>query len=823
MRDTDFLGAGDPGALDALLGIATGQGALIALAEAYRRFGWRAAFLDPLGLVKPAEVPELDATFYGLLPEDADPFRAAYCGSLGWQIGHIQDAQKRHWLASEAERAWHPVADARRRALRLIAQSERLEATFDRRMPGAKTFGLSGADGYVALLGEVLHLGALNGAQDCIIGGMHRGRLTQMGLVFGKPLARIVADSMGIPEYAAELGASSDSPYHLGWEGPAQTDAGEIGIWIAPHPSHLSVVAPVGQGRARAAQDQGRQVLPLSLHTDAAFSGQGINAELMQLSGLPAFGVGGTIHLILNNQVGFTTGASDAQTASSIANVARMIDAPILHVNGDDPDAVLRAAMLAGDWRQKFGADIIVDLIAYRRKGHNEIDEPRFTQPKMYAAIDAMPSLASRYADTTGTSPDLEEFTKELDVAFEAAKHLRANDTPAPIGLAAGIEARMLESVDTGVSADLLQSLGHRLTDLPSGVSAHPKVASFLKSRAQAIETGLEIDWSTAEALALASLLDDNVAVRLGGQDSMRGAFTQRHLDVHCQKTQTVWNPLKGFSGQASLHNTPLIENAVLAFEYGYSQQALDGLTIWEAQFGDFLNVAQAIFDQFIICGEDRWLSPSNLVILLPHGVDGGGPDHATAHPERLLAACANGNIQVINPSTPANYFHALRRQVRAEWRKPLVVLAPKTLLRHPKARSQLSAFNQTFEALIAEKRTAPRLVLSTGKLAVLLEQERDRRQSDTALARLEQLYPLDTGAIARLAGEHPDAELIWAQEEPENMGYFQWLDRRLEDATGRRWRCVSRPASPSAASGPKAWDDAHLETVISQALGKEK
>ena len=822
MRDTDFLGAGDPGALDALLGRATEQGARTALAEAYRRFGWRAARLDPLGLWEPESVPELDPVQYGLLPEDGGALQNAYCGSIGWQIGHVQDSRKRAWLARQAEVDWAPDPVSRRCALNLIAKSELLEATFDRRLPGAKTFGLGGAESFLVLTSEVLARAALTGLEQSVVAGMHRGRLTLMGLVFGKPLARIVADSMGIAEYPPELGTSSDSPYHLGWKGIAGTRLGDIGIWVAPHPSHLSVIAPVSQGRARAARDRGINALPLMLHTDAAFAGQGIVAETLQLAGHTAFGIGGTIHLILNNQIGFTTDARDGRSAVTPVDVARMTDTPLLHVNADDPDAVLRVAEIAFEWRQSFATDIVVDLIAYRRKGHNEIDEPRFTQPKMYQAVDGMPPLAERYARTVGTTPDITAFRAELDAAFEVARTLRPNDIPTPAGLAKDIETKMLAPVATGLPGARLRALADTLTQVPNGIAPHPKVSDFLSNRQESILSGQQIDWATAEALALASLLEDGMSVRLGGQDSVRGAFTQRHLEVHCQQTGVIWNPLQHFSGRASIHNTPLTENAVVAFEYGYSQDASSGLTMWEAQFGDFLNVAQPIFDQFIICGEDRWLITSNLVLLLPHGVDGGGPDHATAHPERLLSACANGNIQVINPSTPANYFHALRRQALAPWRKPLIVLAPKTLLRHPAAKSDLSAFETRFLPVIAEARSAPRVVLSTGKLAVLLEQERARTGANVALARLEQLYPLDLGVIAALANANPDADLVWAQEEPENMAYFMWLDRKLEAATGRRWHCVSRPASPSASAGPKAWDDAHLIRVIRDALGLE-
>lgn len=818
MRDDEVLGAGDPGALEALFGLAAERAADRALAEAYRRWGWLSADLEPLRATTSVAVPELDPMPYGLTNADAAPLRAAYCGSIGWEFGHLQDATCRNWLAGQAEEPWVPAEPARQRALDLIARGEHLEATFDRRLPGAKTFGLSGAEGYLVLLDAVLTGARVRGAVQAVIGGMHRGRLTQMGLVFGKPLVRLITDARGVPEYPEALGASSDSPYHLGWSGQAETADGALDVWVAPHPSHLSVVAPVALGYARGLRGARHAVLPLALHTDAAFAGQGVNAELLQLSGLSPFEVGGTLHLILDNQIGFTTAGPEARTARTAADFAKVVEAPILHVNGDDPDAILRVAKTAIAWRAHFGTDIVINLLTYRRKGHNEIDQPRFTQPGMYRRIDALPPLSHRYSDLLARTPDLAAFSEALDQAFAAAKDWRPNTVPAAPGLAPGMADQMLAPVVTGVARDGLQALGDHLTDLPPQITPHSKVADFLDGRRAAVALGESLDWATAEALALASLAEEGTEVRFGGQDSVRGAFTQRHLAVHCQRTEGIWQPLQGLSAPVEIFNTPLTESAVLGFEYGHSVAAPDSLTVWEAQFGDFLNVAQAIFDQFIICGEDRWLFRSGLTLLLPHGVDGGGPDHATAHPERLLAACAQGNIQVANPSTPANYFHALRRQVRAPWRKPLVVLAPKTLLRHPSARSPLSAFEGCFQTVMIEDRPARRAVMATGKLAVLLEAERDRRGSDVALIRLEQLYPLDLNAI-RAATEGYD-ELVWAQEEPENFGYFTWLDRRLESATGRRWTLVSRAPSPSASAGPKSWDDVRLKAVIDEALG---
>jgi len=820
LRKTEALGAGDPGALEALFGTIDSGAAINALTEAYRRWGWRAAALDPLKLACSDEPSELSPARYGLTDLEAAPLRKVYCGSIGWEFGHIADDRRRQWLATMAETPWQPDSANRKAALNLIAAGEYFEATLDTRLPGVKTFGLSGSEGFLVLLDRVLAIGAVQGAAKAVIGGMHRGRLTQAALVLGKSLTQVVAEAQGAAAVPESLGVSSDSPYHLGWTGEVLTSHGKLDIWLAPHPSHLSIVGPVAQGRARSALEAGELVLPLALHTDAAFAGQGVNAEMLQLSSLAPFNIGGTVHLILNNQVGFTTGAEDARSANSCAAVARMIDAPVLHVNGDDPDAILRVAEVAVGYRTAFGSDIAVDLITYRRKGHNEVDEPRLTQPSMYKTIDGRVSLSARYASQVGATPDISQLKSELDVAFQTAKNWHPNHLPALPGLSGDIEQQMLKPVMTGLSKENLKALGTRLTRVEEGISPHPKITDFLARRRTSLENG-NIDWSTAEALAFASVLDQGSNIRLGGQDSLRGAFSQRHLQIHCQQSGRLFDVLGQFSGRASIHNTPLIETAVLAFEYGYSLGAQQGLTIWEAQFGDFLNVAQPVFDQFIICGEDRWLFESNIVLLLPHGVEGGGPDHATAHPERLLAACARGNIQVVNCSTPANYFHVLRRQVMADWRKPLIVLAPKTLLRHSAARSALCDMEGRFQPVITDNRDKTRrVVMSTGKLSVLLERERNRRNlQDIALIRLEQLYPLDIDAISRAVTIHPDAELVWAQDEPENFGYFTWLDRRLEAAAGRRWRLVSRPASASASSGPKAWDDAHLKTVIASAL----
>jgi 2-oxoglutarate dehydrogenase E1 component len=828
MRDGGAFGAGDPGALDAMFGARCEVGALLGLTEAYRRSGWRAATLDPLGLALPEAPLELDPARYGLDGTEAVPLRRAYCGSIGWEIGHIHDQHRRDWLAARAEADWQPDRDECLAALALISEGEHLEATFGRRMPGVKTFGLTGAEGYLVLTDAVMKAAVEIGARTILAAGMHRGRFTQVALNFGKPLARLIAEAQGAPELPFEVGASSDVPYHLGFEGTAQIAGQEVAIWVSPHPSHLSVVGPMMQGRARAviARNGAAAVLPLILHTDAAIAGQGINMEMFQLSGLAPFNVGGTIHLILNNQIGFTTEEAEGRTARSCSDIAKLIEAPVLHVNGDDPNALIRVGRVAAEYRAEFGADIVIDMVAYRRKGHNEIDEPRFTQPNAYREIDAMPALSGRYGHRIGAATEIAGFVAEMDAAFDAAKHWTPNGPETPRGLAADIEARMCDAVETGVDIGTLQRLGRHLTTAPEEFALHAKVTGFLAKRASAIDAGEGIDWATAEALALASLADDGAPVRLGGQDTVRGAFTQRHLALFDQQSGARHMVLDGLTAAVEAYNAPLTENALLAFEYGLSAATPDRLTVWEAQFGDFLNVAQPVFDQLIACGEDRWLFESGLVILLPHGLDGAGPDHVTGRPERLLAACARGNIRVVNASTPANFFHALRRQIVEPLRKPLVVLTPKALLRNPDCVSGLDEMGPGthFRTVIGETVLgARRFVMCSGKLFHYLDAtRRERGIADVALVRVEQLYPLDEAAIRAALEPYSGAEVVWAQEEPENMGYFGWLDRQLERIAGKRVKLVSRPAVPSPAVGPKKWNDVEFAAVVVAALGEK-
>ncbi len=861
----DVLGAGDPGALERLFpgwsGPPGGDGpgrpasaepdpaALALLRQAYRDRGHLAAAVDPLAEGPPAAVPDLDPSHHGLDPaavaEVTARLRRTWCGPIGYEIAQVNDPARRRWLTEQAEAASVGALDdtGRLAALTLLARAEAFESFMRARFPGAKTFGLSGIEGYLVAVETLLHEAAAEGAGHVVIGGMHRGRLNLMANIAGKPLTALLAEVKGASPLPADLDAAGDVPYHLGHDGQREIGGRRLKVSVAPHPSHLEVVAPVALGRCRALQRRAggrRRVRSLLLHTDASFAGQGVVAETLQLSGLPPFEVGGTVHVVVNNQVGFTTDPEEARTARRCTDIARLIEAPVLHVNADDPEALVRAAVIAARYRARFAADVVIEVVGFRRLGHNEIDEPRFTQPELYRRIDAHPGARCLYArrlrdrgiDTEPAERAAEAFTRELDEALQAAGSYRVNRADWLGGPWSGLrpagEAEMLAPVATGVAEDRLRALGAALTRLPEEFAAHDKVRRFLAARRESIESGAGLNWATAEALALASLLAEGTPVRLGGQDTPRGAFTQRHLILADQATgarRGVLDHLSDEQAPAEVFSTPLTEYAVVAFEYGHTLADPHTLVLWEAQFGDFLNIAQAVMDQFVVCGEDRWLRMSGLVLLLPHGLDGGGPDHATAHPERLLAGCARGNMQVANPSTPANYFHLLRRQMRRPFRKPLAVLAPKMLLRHRACVSALAEMGEGtgFRPVIGEDSPAKarRVVLCTGKMFYELEAaRRDRGLAESvALLRLEQLYPFPADDLAAALAGHPDAELVWCQEEPANMGCHDFVKPRIEAAAGRPLRYAGRPAAPTPATGIAARHQQEQAAVLRAAL----
>jgi 2-oxoglutarate dehydrogenase E1 component len=862
--DPPLVGGGDPGALEACFAHVLGEAPArlardaplnageASLAEAYRARGYLKARLDPLGLAPPIDVPELDPRRHGLAPGAAQAriagLEAAYCGSIGWDIGHIHDTARRSWLQEQAETAPQlaPSDSDRVAILTQLARAYAFEEGLRTRIPTGKLFGLGGAETFIVLLETLLAEAADTGVEEVVVGGMHRGRFNMLATVMGKSLTALIAEIEGRPAVPAGLGVSSDVSYHLGYSGERMFDGRKIKLSVSAHPSHLQLIPIISQGRARAKQSLvGAQsrcvVLPLLLHTDASFAGQGLVAEMLQLSKLAPFDIGGTIHIVINNQVGFTTTPGEGRSARHATDIAKLIEAPVLHVNGDDPEAVDRVARVAAAYRAEFGSDILIDLVCYRRPGHNEIDEPRFTHPVMYQAIDERPpvhqlyaeTLAERGLDTGAADAAAAQVAHDLRAVFTASKSYQVNHADWFEGLWSGMhsgsEADMLAFAATGLPRDTLRELGRTLTAIPSGMTVDPKVARFLDERHTSIETGEGITWATAESLALASLLSEGTPVRLGGQDTVRGTFTQRHLELHDRASGERHLPLAAAAAagaQAEIHNTPLIENAVLCFEYGISLADPRRLVIWEAQFGEFLNVAQAVFDQCIACGEDRWLRASGLVILLPHGLDGGGPDHSTGRPERLLAACAGANLQIVNASTPANFFHVLRRQMYRPFRKPLVVLTPKYLLRHKACVSPLAEFETGtgFRPVIADPavRDARRVVLCTGKVFYELQSARAARRldSDIALVRIEQLHPFPAAAITDALAAHPGAEPVWCEEEPANMGYFLHLQAKLEAAAGRPVRRAGRPAVATPAVGVKYWHEAEIAAYLEQALG---
>jgi 2-oxoglutarate dehydrogenase E1 component len=864
--DEAFCGIGDPGALEALFAEAAsdrrgqrmpvhasvGNGAAeVALTEAYRARGFLRARLDPLGLAPRPDVDELAPVAYGLMGEAARALVArlesAYCGPIGWEFGHIHDIAKRRWLSAEAEAGEASAPDAATQSylLSLLARAVTFEGAIAQRYPGGRLFGLGGAETFLVAVESLLAESARLGVEEVVVGGMHRGRFNLLANVLGKPLTQLVAEVLGKPAVPEGLACSSDVSYHLGHSGDLEIAGRRLHVSVSAHPSHLQLAPIISQGRARAkAAMRGpagrRAVLPLLLHTDASFAGQGLVAEMLQLSGLAPFDIGGTIHVVINNQLGFTTTAGEGRTARGPTDIARLIEAPVLHVNGDDPEAVWRVAVVAANWRATFGSDIIIDLVCYRRPGHNEIDEPRFTQPIMYQAIDALPTvdrlyetaLAARGIGIEAAESARAGMQAQVADTFAGAKSWKVNAADwfdgAWKGFKAGSVADMLAPAATGVHRPRLVAIGRAITTPPADFEVDPKVQRFLDERRRSIEEGQGINWATAEALALATLAAEGTPVRLGGQDTVRGAFTQRHLELHCQRTgrrHLALRPVAAEDVALEIHNTPLIEHAVVCFEYGLSMADPRRLVVWEAQFGEFLNYAQAVFDQCIACGEDRWLRSSGLVILLPHGLDGGGPDHSTGRPERLLAACAGANLQVVNASTPANFFHVLRRQMHRPFRKPLVVLSPKALLRTKACVSPLveMAEGTGFRTVIPDVSVtkAKRVVMCTGKVYYELAEARRRRglEREVALVRLEQIHPLPEDDIAAALAPHPSAELVWCEEEPENMGYFRYLDRRLEKIAGRTFARAGRPAVATPAVGVKYWHEAEIKAFIDAAL----
>jgi len=840
----------------------------------YRILGHTQAQVDPLAQGRP-ETRALTLSSLGLedvpldtivssryflnsqqmtLREMIDTLQAIYCGPIGVEFMHIQNETVREWVRERIEARIalpQPDAASQKRLLRILMEAETFEQFVHTKFIGQKRFSLQGSESLMVILETVLADCPDKGIQEIVMGMAHRGRLTVLANFLRKSYNIIFKEFSEnyIPDLVAGDG---DVKYHLGYESVRKTDSGaKIAIRLTANPSHLEIVNPVVEGKARARQrslgdtEKRKKVLPLLLHGDAAFAGQGIVAEVLNLSQLPGYETGGTVHVIVNNQIGFTTLPAEARSTMYCTDVAKMIEAPIFHVNGDDPIGVEFVAKIALEFRQKFSRDVVADLYCYRRYGHNETDEPSFTQPRLYKRIHAHSPVTKLFKDrmlqsgvlTGQESENLEkEFRRRLE---NALAEVETSEVKSKKDFHRGLEESTAifqppyshREPETRIAKEMIDLIVDRITHVPEGFHVQPQIKkSFLDRRKKQHEGGGPYDWSFGEALAFGSLLIEGTPIRLSGQDSRRGTFSQRHSVLYDSATRERFVPLANLTeGQARfcVYNSMLSEAAVLGFDYGYSLDFPDMLCLWEAQFGDFVNGAQVIIDQFIVSSESKWQRPSGVVLLLPHGYEGQGPEHSSARLERFLQLCAEDNIQVCNLTTPAQYFHVLRRQVRRDFRKPLVIMTPKSLLRNERATSRIEDFTQsTFEqvlgpTLIGKPRNVDRVIFCSGKvyydLAAYLEAN---RVDDAALVRVEQLYPLNLERLEDVISDLRDAsKWIWCQEEPRNMGAWTYIAPLLARVARQDLDYAGRPAAASPAVGSKAWHDQQQKELVHQAF----
>ncbi len=782
--------------------------------DAFRRWGYLQANLDPLGYLRPLPTPELDIT-----GEVANLARRYYCGTIGVEFMHIPEIERRQWIQERIE-AEPPPSDCPRILERLI-RADILEQVLQARYVGTKRFSLEGMTALLPLLDEVLDRAAEFSAEQAVIGMSHRGRLNVMVHVAGKSPADVFAKFEDVDPRSA-LGGG-DVKYHLGATGEYITSHGRsVMIHLVSNPSHLEAVDPVALGRVRAKQTRLggnglRRVLPILIHGDAAFAGQGIAAETLNLAGLKGYSVGGTLHIIANNLIGFTANPEELHTSRFASDLAKRLPIPIFHVNAEDPEAVNRVGCLALEYRYTFLSSVVVDLIGYRRHGHSEIDDPTTTQPIRYRKIGELPPLWKSFARKVQVDPAeaADRVRAEYEGGLSKARGMRKNprlyQLPAYWAPFKGGPYSSTYEVETRVPAEEIRAIAAALTCYPEGFSIHPKVKRLLDQRSQMGRGEHPIDFGMAEALALGSLLKQGVPVRLSGQDTCRGTFNQRHAVLINIETEEEYIPLCHLgASQASfeVYNSTLAEAAALGFEYGYSRDCPEALVLWEAQFGDFVNGAQVIIDQFVVAAEDKWGLLSGLVLLLPHGYEGQGPEHSSARIERFLQLAAHDNIQVCQPSTAAQYFHLLRRQALRAWRKPLIVLTPKGMLRSPQAASNLDAFSRIgFQPIVPDQEIedAARVILATGKILHDLRAERRKRKDKrTAIISLEQIYPFPEEILGEELKRHTSArEILWVQEEPANMGALTFVYPRLKRlAAGRPLRSVRRSRNSSPATG---------------------
>jgi 2-oxoglutarate dehydrogenase E1 component len=847
------------------------------LIRAYRVRGHLMADLDPLGLDKGEAHPELDPVSYGFSEGDYDRpifidrvlgleaptlreilevVRATYCGKVGVEFMHIQVPEEKAWIQERVEGSRNQpnlTVEERRAIYRHLVHAQEYERYLHVKFTGTKRFGCDGAESMIPALEEIIHTSRRVGVEEIVFGMPHRGRLNVLANIMGKPYTAIFSEFQGSAANPEDVQGSGDVKYHLGTSGDREFDGERLHLSLNANPSHLEAVDPVVTGKVRAKQNLLRdfvreKVLGILMHGDAAFAGQGLVHETFMFSDLKGYRSGGTVHLIVNNQIGFTTSPTFSRSSPYPSDVAKSVQAPIFHVNGDDPEAVVHVARLATEYRARFKKDVVIDMFCYRRFGHNESDEPSFTQPLMYQRIAQHPTVVDLYArklehegilTEDEAQAEIASFRKRLDTDFEAAKTFKPNKADWLEGAWTGFEVASGDDRrgDTAEDVDVLKRIGRTLTQVPEGFNVHPRIARQLKQKAEMFETGEGVDWATAEALAFGTLLIEGTPVRLSGQDSGRGTFSQRHAVLTDQETEDRYVPLTNLSPDQALCeiiDSPLSEAAVLGYEYGYSITDPNSLVLWEAQFGDFANGAQVIVDQFISSGESKWLRMSGLVMLLPHGYEGQGPEHSSARLERYLQMCGEDNMQVVNCTTPANYFHVLRRQVRRNFRKPLIVMTPKSLLRHKLCVSTLddmgpgSTFHRVLperDKLVADDKVR-RVVLCSGKVYYdLLAERNERGIKDIALVRLEQLYPFPIRSLTAELSRYRNADVIWCQEEPWNMGAWTYVDRRLEDllsgldVRAERPVYAGRVEAASPATGLLRRHNAQQAELIDEAL----
>ena len=859
------------------------------LVRAYRMRGHFHANLDPLGIEAPRDREELDPRSYGFVDADFDRkifldhvlgleyaslreivaiCERTYCQTLGVEFMHITNAAQKAWIQERIEGPDKEISftrEGRRAILNKLVESEGFEKFCDVKFTGTKRFGLDGAESLIPALEQIIKRGGNLGIKEIVVGMPHRGRLNVLTQVLGKPHRALFHEFKGGSANPDAVEGSGDVKYHLGASSDREFDNNRIHLSLTANPSHLEIVDPVVLGKVRAKQDQHGDppdqrisVLPLLMHGDAAFAGQGVVAECFGLSDLKGYRTGGSLHFIVNNQIGFTTYPRYSRSSPYPSDVAKMIDAPIFHVNGDDPEAVVFAAKVAIEFRQKFHKPVVIDMFCYRRHGHNEGDEPAFTQPVMYKKIASHPTTLEIYAkrliaEGVMTEGEVDkakaDWRARLDAELEAGSGYKPNKADWLDGKWAGFKSADAEEDPrrgvTGVDLSVLKDIGRKITKVPDGFRAHRTIQRFLENRAKAIDTGVGIDWATGEGLAFCTLLQEGHHVRLSGQDSERGTFSQRHsvlIDQEDESRYTPFNHLGGDQGHYEVINSLLSEEAVLGFEYGYSLAEPTALTVWEAQFGDFANGAQVLFDQFISSGERKWLRMSGLVCMLPHGYEGQGPEHSSARLERFLQMCAEDNMQVVYATTPANFFHVLRRQLHREIRKPLILMTPKSLLRHKRAVSRLDEMgaDTTFHRILYDDaamlpdekiKLVPddkirRVVLCSGKVYYDIYDEREKRGiDDVYIMRVEQLYPVPLKALVQELGRFKSAELVWCQEEPRNMGAWHFIEPYLEwvlnqiNAPNKRPRYAGRAAAAATATGLMSKHLAQLKALLDDAL----